>query len=83
MTNSFGVKYDNFTLNQLIHHRKSHINNVDSLDYDYGLSLDYDKNNIELKRNISSNHFELIFLKNQLNHLIILSLNYKRFRVLF
>tara|TARA_Y100000813_G_scaffold54241_1_gene37972 strand:- start:4997 stop:6559 length:1563 start_codon:yes stop_codon:yes gene_type:complete len=84
LTNSFGVKYDNFTLNQLIHHRKSHINNIDSLDYDYGFSLNYDKNNIEFKTEIyRSKHFELTFLKKiqlkSTNH--ILKLDYQRFRV--
>ena len=41
LTNSFGVTYNDFTLSQLIHHRHAHVNTIDSLDYDYGLSLNY------------------------------------------
>jgi len=84
LTNSFGIKYDNFTLNQLIHHRKSYNNFIDSTDYDYGLSLNFNKNKIEFKTEIyRSKHFEFNFLKKfnlkSSNH--VLSIDYQSFRV--
>ena len=42
--NSFGITYNDFTLSQLIYSRYAHINTIDSLDYDYGLSLNYHNN---------------------------------------
>ena len=43
-SNDIGITYNNFTLSQIILNRGASINNLDSSDYNYGLSLSYRNN---------------------------------------
>ena len=86
LTNSFGITYNNFTISQLIHNRYAHINTIDSLDYDYGLSLNFydDKKGLSFNSQIyQSVDLSLLFKKEFnlkfSNH--TLSLDFDRSRV--
>ena len=86
LTNSFGVTYNDFTLSQLIHHRHTHINTIDSLDYDYGLSLNYynDKKGLRFNSELYQSDDLNLSLKKEFNLKLsnhTLSLDYDRSRV--
>lgn len=86
LTNSFGITYNNFTISQLIHNRHAHINTIDSLDYDYGLSLSYynDKKGLSFNSQIYQSDDLNLSLKKEFNLKLsnhILSLDFDRSRV--
>lgn len=89
LTNSFGITYNDFTLSQLIHHRHDHINSIDSLDYDYGLSLSYYNYKKGLRFNselYQSDDFNLLLKKEfnlkLSNHIIYLDYDWSRVPIL-
>lgn len=50
-SNDIGITYNNFTLSQIILNRAASISNLDSSDYNYGLSLSYNNNKIGISFN--------------------------------
>ena len=86
LTNSFGITYNDFTLSQLIHSRHAHINTIDSLDYDYGLSLNYynDKKGLRFNSELYQSDDLNLSLEKEFNLKLsnhTLSLDYDRSRV--
>ena len=66
LSQRFGLSYKDFTISQLLHHRKAFIHTVDSSDTDWGIALDYENINyaIHLKSEFyQSNHYFITLLK--------------------